>query len=68
VNTPPDADMDAALTLLAGTLGPLVIVADHRRSRCAARGCKEPARDCGDGTYCQRHAKMIGATWPEAAA
>lgn len=35
---------------------------------CDFRGCKEqPARDCGDGTYCQRHAKVMGATWPEEA-
>ena len=32
---------------------------------CDSRGCKEPGRDCGTGVYCQRHAKMMGATWPE---
>jgi hypothetical protein len=32
--------------------------------QCDARGCKEPARDCGDGTYCRRHAKMLDAAWP----
>jgi hypothetical protein len=32
---------------------------------CDSRGCKDPARDCGTGTYCQRHAKMLGAAWPE---
>lgn len=37
---------------------------DHA-SRCDSRGCKEPARDCGSGTYCERHAKMLGAIWPE---
>jgi hypothetical protein len=31
---------------------------------CDARGCTEPARRCGDGVYCQRHAVMLGATWP----
>lgn len=34
-------------------------------SRCDSQGCKSPARDCGTGTYCQRHAKMMGAAWPE---
>lgn len=33
--------------------------------RCDSRGCKDPARDCGTGTYCQRHAKMHGAAWLE---
>jgi len=32
--------------------------------QCDSRGCREPARDCGSGTYCERHAKMLGATWP----
>lgn len=37
----------------------------HLTEKCESRGCKEAARDCGTGTYCQRHAKMHGATWPE---
>jgi hypothetical protein len=33
--------------------------------RCDSRSCKDqPARDCGSGTYCERHAKMLGAAWP----
>ncbi|MGH3218973.1 MAG: DUF3631 domain-containing protein [Streptosporangiaceae bacterium] len=33
-------------------------------AQCDARDCKQPARDCGTGIYCERHAAMLGATWP----
>ena len=35
------------------------------RATCDARGCDDPARHCGSGTYCRRHAAMLGAAWPE---
>jgi DNA-binding MarR family transcriptional regulator len=35
------------------------------RLDCDARGCKTPARAYGTGTYCPRHARMLGAISPE---
>ena len=61
-----DTDTEAlALELLRTVLGAEVIAEHTPDGRCDARGCTEPPRDCGTGTYCERHAKMLGAVWPE---
>jgi len=61
----PGPEQTEALGLLASMLGAEVIGEHSADGRCDARGCTEPARDCGTGTYCQRHARMLGAAWPE---
>jgi hypothetical protein len=66
VSDPPGETAGTADDFSANGCSPTVSATQRNPYQCDFGGCKQQsARDCGDGTYCQRHAAMLGATWPE---